>query len=273
MGGNPFEQYWNGANPFQSGDFSSFFGGQRKTQEPMINKGRNINTIVALTLEEMMTGTNKKVKLNRRVHCDPCKGTGAEKADVINCSVCGGIGRVNKTVHYQFGEMVTQETCRSCGGHGTKPRNVCNSCSGTGTIRKEEEVDFNIPKGSISGVSYVLAAKGDWSKAPSNPGDLVITVEEYAHPVYRRDGVNLISERYISFKEICLGTEIDLPNLLGSSFRIKVPPGTQPGKIFRIKGKGLPEFNGFGFGDILVQVNVKIPELLTEEQMKAIEHF
>ena len=169
--------------------------------------------------------------------------------------------------------MVTQETCRSCGGHGSKPRKACNSCSGTGTIMKEEEVDFNIPKGSISGVSYVLAAKGDWAKAPSNPGDLVITIEEYAHPVYRRDGVNLVSEKYISFKEICLGTEIDFPNLSGSSFRIKVPPGTQPGKIFRLKGKGLPEFNGFGFGDILVQVNIKIPELLTEEQMKAIEHF
>ena len=273
-GGNPFEQYWNGTNPFQSGDFSSFFNGQgKRSQEPMINKGRNINTIVALTLEEMMTGTNKKVKLNRRVHCDPCKGTGAENADVVNCSTCGGAGRVNKTVQYQFGEMVTQETCRSCGGHGTKPRKPCNDCSGTGTVKKEEEVDFNIPKGSIDGVSYVLAAKGDWAKAPSNPGDLVVAIEEYAHPVYRRDGINLVSEKYISFKEICLGTEMDFPNLTGSSFRIKVPPGTQPGKIFRLKGKGLPEFNGFGFGDILVQVNVKIPEFLTEEQMKAIEYF
>jgi molecular chaperone DnaJ len=272
-GGSPFEQFWNGTNPFQSGDFSSFFSGQRKAQETLINKGRNINTIVALTLEEMMTGANKKIKLNRRVQCEPCRGTGAENADVTNCSACGGMGRVNKTVQYQFGEMVTQESCRSCGGQGTKPKKSCVSCSGTGTIRKEEEVDFSIPKGSISGVSYVLAAKGDWAKSPSNPGDLVITVEEYAHPVYRRDGMNLICERYISFKEICLGTEMDLPNLMGSSFRIKVPPGTQPGKIFRIKGKGLPEFNGFGSGDILVQINVKIPELLTEEQMKAIEYF
>ena len=111
-----------------------------------------------------MTGVNKKIKLNRRVHCDPCKGTGAENADVVNCSACGGIGRVNKTVQYQFGEMVTQETCRSCGGHGAKPRKPCNDCSGTGTVKKEEEVDFNIPKGSIDGVSYVLAAKGDWAK-------------------------------------------------------------------------------------------------------------
>lgn len=274
-GGNPFRNFWEGNNPFQSGDFSSFFNGQSKrSQEPMINKGRNINSIIALTLEEMMTGTNKKIKLNRRVHCDPCKGTGADNADVVNCSSCGGIGRINKTVQYQFGEMVTQEVCNSCGGHGSKPKRPCGSCSGTGTVRKEEEVDFNIPKGSIAGVSYVLAAKGDWAKAPSNPGDLVITIEEYAHMVYRRDGINLICEKYITFKEICLGVEIDFPNLLGSSFRIKVPPGTQPGKIFRLKGKGLPEFNGaFGSGDIMIQINVKIPEFLTEEQMKAIQHF
>jgi molecular chaperone DnaJ len=271
-GRNPFEQFWNGSNPFQSADFSSFFNGGRH-QEPMINKGRNINSIIALTLEEMMTGTTKKINLNRRVHCDSCQGTGAQNGDMINCSNCGGIGRVNKTVHYQFGEMVTQETCRSCGGQGNKPRTSCTPCSGTGTTRKEEEVEVNIPKGSIAGVSYVLAAKGDWAKSPSNPGDLVITIEEYVHAVYRRDGINLISEKQISFKEMCLGTEIDIPNLKGSSLRIKVPPGTQPGKIFRLKGKGLPEFNGFGSGDILVQVNVKIPEYLTEEQMKAIEYF
>lgn len=276
MGGggrNPFEQFWSG-NPFQSGDFSSFFGGnQRGAHEPMINKGRNINSIVALTLEEMMTGTTKKINLNRRVHCDSCKGTGAQNGDLVNCSSCGGIGRVNKTVHHQFGEMITQETCRSCGGQGSKPRTNCTTCAGSGTIRKDEEVEVNIPKGSIAGVSYVLAAKGDWAKSPSNPGDLVITIEEYVHPVYRRDGINLISENHISFKEMCLGTEIDIPNLKGSTLRIKVPPGTQPGKIFRLKGKGLPEFNGFGSGDILVQVNVKIPEYLTEEQMKAIEYF
>lgn len=274
MGGgrNPFEQYWNNNNPFQSGDFSSFFNGARN-QEPMINKGRNINTIIALTLEEMMNGATKKVNVSRRVHCDPCKGTGAHNADLINCSSCGGLGKINKTVHHQFGEMIVTETCKSCGGNGLKPRSVCISCSGTGTIRKDEEVEINLPKGSIAGVSYVLAAKGDWAKAPSNPGDLVVTIEEYFHEFYRRDGINLINENHISFKEMCLGTEIDIPNLKGTNLRIKVPPGTQPGRIFRLKGKGLPEFNGFGTGDILVQVNVKIPEYLTEEQMKAIEYF
>ena len=271
-GNDPFSQYWKG-NPFQGGDFSSFFGGGRRNPEPFINKGRNINSMVALTLEEMMNGAVKKIKLSRRVQCEPCKGTGAENGDVLNCTACGGIGKINKTVHYQFGEMVMQETCSSCGGNGTKPKKMCQTCFGSGTVRKDEEVDVNIPKGSIAGVSFVLTAKGDWAKSPSNPGDLVITIEEYAHPVYRRDGINLICEKYLTFKEICLGVDVELPNLKDSSFRIKVPAGTPTGKIFRLKGKGLPEFNGFGAGDILVQINVHIPKELTEDQLKAIEYF
>lgn len=273
-GRNPFDNFWNGSNPFQSGDFSSFFNSNKKSNsEPFINRGRKINTIVALTLEEMVTGTNKKIKVNRRVQCPPCKGTGAENADVLNCSSCGGIGKINKTVHYQFGEMIVQETCSSCGGQGTKPKSSCKNCYGHGTIRKEEETEVNFPKGSISGVSFVLAGRGDWEKSPSNPGDLVITIEEYLHPVYKRDGINLICEKFLSFKEVCLGVDVELPDLKGSSFRIKIPPGTQPGKMFRLKGKGIPEFNGFGTGDILIRINVKVPETLTEEQLKAIEHF
>lgn len=268
---DPFSSFFKN-NPFQSGDFSSFFGG-RKQNETMVNKGRNINAMVALTLEEMMNGTTKKIKINRRVHCDPCRGTGAHEGQIINCSNCGGIGKINKTVHYAFGEMVMQETCQLCHGQGQKPKSNCTTCFGTGTIKKEEEVEFHIPKGSIAGVSFVLAAKGDWAKNPSNPGDLVVTIEEYAHIDYRRDGIDLICDKWLSFKEICLGTDVEFPNLKGSNFKIKVPPGTQPGKIFRIKGKGLPEFNGFGHGDILVQVNVKIPETLTEEQLEAIQLF
>lgn len=274
FGGNPhdpFSSFFRN-NPFQSGDFSSFFGG-RRPQETMINKGRNINAMLALTLEEMMNGTTKKIKIMRRVHCEPCQGTGAQDGQVLNCSNCGGIGKVNRTVHYAFGEMVVQETCSVCLGQGSKSKSNCTTCFGTGTVKKEEEVEFHVPKGSIAGVSFVLAAKGDWAKNPSNPGDLVVTIEEYAHLYYRRDGIDLICDKFLSFKEICLGTDVEFPNLKGSNFKIKIPPGTQPGKIFRLKGKGLPEFNGFGSGDILVQVNVKIPETLSEEQLKAIQHF
>jgi len=259
-------------NPFQTGDFSDFFTG-RKAQETRMNKGRNISTVVGLSLEEMMSGTTKKIKINRRVHCDPCQGTGAQGGEIITCPSCGGVGRVNKTARYAFGEMTIQENCNSCQGLGTKSKSNCNYCFGTGTLKKEEEVEFHIPKGSIAGVSFVLAAKGDLAKNPSIPGDLVITIEEFLHQDYRRDGLDLICDKFLSFKEICLGTEVEFPNLKGSSLRIKIPAGTQPGKIFRVKGKGIPEFNGFGQGDILIQINVRIPETLTEEQIQAIEYF
>jgi molecular chaperone DnaJ len=268
-----FRNAFNGRNPYQSADFSSFFTRGNPAHEPMISKGKNINIYVSVTLEEMMNGTVKKVKVNRRVLCDPCKGTGAENGETVNCSSCGGVGRINKTVHHAFGEVVMQETCRSCNGVGSIAKSYCKECSGAGTVRKEEELDINIPKGSISGVSYLVVGKGDWARSPSNPGDLIVNVEEYVHPVYVRDGINLIHNKYISFKEACLGIDVDLPNLKGSTLRIKIPPGTSPGKILRLHAKGLPEFNGFGNGDILVKVHILIPQDLTEEQIKALDYF
>jgi molecular chaperone DnaJ len=268
-----FRDAFSGRNPFQSGDFSSFFGRSNPAHEPMVTKGKNINVYVSVTLEEMMNGTVKKVKVNRRAICDPCKGTGAENGETVNCSSCGGIGRVNKTVHHAFGEVVMQETCRSCNGIGSVPKTYCKVCSGSGTVRREEEIDISIPKGSISGVSYLVVGKGDWAKIPSNPGDLIVNIEEYVHPIYVRDGVNLVHNKYLSFKQACLGIDVDLPNLKGSTFRIKIPPGTSPGKILRLHAKGLPEFNGFGNGDILVKVHILIPGNLTEEQIKALDYF
>jgi len=269
MGGN----YWGGTNPFQTGDFSSFFNTFKQQQERTINKGRNINTIVTLTLEEMMTGTTKKVRAHRRVQCAPCKGTGAENGETVTCSTCGGMGKVNKTVHHTFGEIVIQESCRPCAGQGIIARGLCKSCNGMGTDRKEEEFDINIPKGSVGGVSFLLASKGDWTRSPCTPGDLVVSVEEYVHETYKRDGLNLICDKNISFKDACLGTEVEFSNLKGSTLKIKIPPGTNPGKIFRLQGKGLPDFNGFGQGDIMIKVGIKVPSSLTEEQEKALQYF
>jgi molecular chaperone DnaJ len=268
--GGSFGGGFGGFDPF--GGFQDLFGGARN-QGKQINKGKNINTMVTLTLEEMMTGANKKIRIWRRVPCTPCSGSGAEKGEMLPCTNCGGSGRIAKKIMHPFGEMVTQETCRPCQGQGSTAKKVCGACQGSGTERKMEELDINIPKGSVSGVSFLMAGKGDWTKAPCNPGDLVIGVEEYAHITYKRDGLNLICEKEITFKEACLGTEVEFDNLKGSSFRIKVPAGTSPGKIFRLQGKGIPEFSGFGQGDIMVKINLKIPTELTKEQEKALEIF
>ena len=269
---NPFGSFWN-SNPFQDSNFSSFFGGRKSQRGPELRRGKNINAIITLTLEEIFSGITRKIRIYRRSQCHNCKGTGAENEEVQNCSACGGIGRINKTVHYQFGEMVTDGVCGDCSGIGTIPKKNCTTCHGSGTIRKEEEVEVSIPKGSVPGVSFSLVAKGDCVKTPSIPGDLIIGIEEYLHHTYRRDGINLICDKYFTFKELCLGTEAEFTALDGANFKIKIPASTKPGKIFRLKGRGLPEFNGIGAGDILIQTNLKIPETLTEEQIKALDYF
>jgi molecular chaperone DnaJ len=275
---NPFtgsKQNWNwqNTNPFQTGDFSSFFTGRSTTKETMINRGRNLNAHVSITLEEMMTGAIKKIRINRNAQCDSCKGTGAKNGETTNCFTCGGIGKINKTVHHTFGEIIIQDDCYTCKGSGTVSKDDCNSCRGTGLIRKDEELETSIPKGSINGVSYLVIGKGDWAKSPANPGDLIINIEEYLHPVYRRDGINLIHDKYLSFKDACLGTSIDIPDLKGSTLRIKIPAGTSAEKLFRLQGKGIPEFNGIGNGDILVKTYIKIPNELSDEQIKALKLF
>jgi molecular chaperone DnaJ len=268
FGGNPF-----GGNPFDG--FSGFNGAFNNFthRKPATKKGRNISAYVSVTIEEMLSGTTKKVKLNRKTRCTSCNGTGAEGEATLKCDNCQGTGSTTRTVPSAFGNVQLQEECHICNGAGVRPLIDCKSCNASGTVRTEEEIDVNIPKGSIPGISYMIIAKGEYEKAPSNPGDLIVNIEEYLHPVYVRDGLNLVHDKFLTFKEACLGLEFEISNLKGSAYIIKIPPGTQSGKIFRLAGKGIPEANGFGIGDILVKTHVKIPTELTEDQINALSHF
>jgi molecular chaperone DnaJ len=270
--GDPFSDFFKNRSPFQDVNLDQFFG-RNQRREAQIRKGRNLSAYVSLTLEEMMAGVVKKVNLKRNIPCQPCSGTGAENSEIVKCTNCGGSGKINKTVQHAFGTIVTEEDCQLCKGFGSWPKTSCSICNGQGTVRSEEQIDVSIPKGSISGVSYLVVGKGDWLKQPCNPGDLTVNIDEYVHPFYTRDGVNLFHDKYLTFKEACLGTEIELPNLKGSSFKIQIPAGTSPGKILRLQGKGLPEFNGFGFGDILIKTHLKVPNPLNEEQLEALKYF
>ncbi len=276
---NPFggSFNWGGTNqgnPFQNADFGNFWSpGRGHVPNQTIRKGNNINVHVTITLEEMMTGATKKVRTNRAVQCLDCNGTGSEFGNSTECTDCAGLGKKSRTVRHAFGDMSVIEDCYRCEGSGKYSEHKCSFCHGSGTIRKDEEIEINIPKGSISGVSYMVMSKGDWIKSPCNPGDLIVNINEFLHPVYTRDGNNLVHEANISFKEACLGTEIEISNLRESAYRIRIPAGTSSGRIFRLPGKGIPEFNGFGCGDILVKANIKIPTDLNEEQINALEHF
>jgi molecular chaperone DnaJ len=270
MGSSSFKDFWTG-NPFQTGDFSSFFtGGSRRSSSA---KGRNVNVYIAITLEEMMTGCDKKVKVFRKSHCDSCSGTGGKNGETLACGHCNGAGVISKIANYAFGQMIMEEVCGHCSGTGFKNSSDCGTCRGEGVVDREEEIDIRVPRGSIDGVSFVVPGKGHCIKTPGNSGDIVVKVEEYVHPFYRREGVNLIHEKFLSFKEACLGTEIELPNLKGSKFKVKIDPGTPSGKILRLRGRGIPEFNGISNGDILIKISILIPTDLSEEQIKALNLF
>lgn len=264
------------SNNFGGADFSSFFNGgfqgfgRRRTSTV---KGRNITVFIPLTLEEMMNGCDKKVKVSRYSNCSSCSGTGGKNGETLACSNCNGAGVINKVAHYGYGQMIMEETCPQCQGSGFKNSSDCQPCNGMGIVYGEEEIDVRVPRGSVDGVSFVVPGKGQAVKTPGESGDLVVKIEEYVHAFYKRDGINLVHEKFLSFKEACLGTEIELPNLKGSKFKVKIEPGTQSGKILRLKGRGIPEFNGISNGDILIKINIVIPKDLSEEQIKALELF
>jgi molecular chaperone DnaJ len=259
-------------NPFQTGDFSSFFTGNRNGH-PHTSRGKNISITISLTLEEIISGVDKKVKLSRRDSCKLCSGTGAKDGQVEPCHTCHGRGIIDRTTRTPFGAINQQHTCPVCHGVGNLTKNPCNQCTGSGTIKIQDEIGIAIPKGSVGGMSFIVAGKGDMAKSPCIPGDLVVNIKEEDHPVYKRDGINLVCEKFISFKEACLGTEVSIPSLRDGFFNIKIPAGSQPGKIFRMQGKGIPEFNGFMSGDILMKMNVKVPDSLSEEQRIELEKF
>jgi len=277
---NPFQGGgWNNfgggfSDPFQGNDFFNFFGGRSQGyQDPLVNRGRNINASLELTLEEVLTGGTKRVAVWRRDGCSHCSGTGSSSGKLELCGDCHGSGKIRNTVNTAFGVINHESTCMSCNGSGSKASDPCNHCNGSGTERILDEIDVSIPRGSVGGMSFVVSGKGDHAKSPCNPGDLIINVQEKQHSYFRRDGINLICDESISYREACMGTEINIPNLKGGEYKIKVPSGTDPGKIFRLQGKGIPEFNGFINGDILVKVNVKVPKNLSEEQIEKLNQL
>jgi molecular chaperone DnaJ len=271
---NPF----GGSNPFGAGfdffnrsnDFSFFNRGRRSNS----SAGRNINARIMISLEEVMTGTLKKSNIFRRVTCSSCHGSGAKNNETNTCTVCHGAGVTRKMTNTPFGQISMEEVCYSCHGEGRTAKSFCPSCNGEGTQRIQDSVDVRIPKGSVTGMSFVVPGMGDFAKGHGQPGDLVVTVTEIPHGFYKRDNLNLICHKSISFYEACAGTEIEVPNPKGEgSYKIKVPSGTQSGKVFRLQGKGVPELGGEFSGDIMVMIDVMVPKNLSPHQLEMLKEF
>lgn len=257
---------------FGGGGFSSGFGGQRSGRR-RVNRGSNLRVKVKLDLKEVAHGVEKKIKLNKYVACDACNGSGAEKgSSKSTCPTCRGMGQVTQVTNTFLGQMQTSSTCPQCGGDGEVITNKCNTCHGNGIVKGEEVVTFKVPPGVADGMQLSISGKGNAAARGGIPGDLLVLIEEKDHPELIRDGNNLLYDLYVSFTDAALGSSAEIPTV-DSVAKIKIAPGTQGGKVLRLKGKGLPDVNGYGKGDLLVNVNIWTPKNLSKEEKAVLENL
>ncbi len=253
---------------FGGGGFGS---GTGRRASRRANRGTNLRIKVKLTLEEILKGANKRVKVNKNVACNSCNGTGAKGGSAFsNCSTCNGAGRVTRVTNTFLGQMQTTTACPSCGGEGQTIEEKCSSCYGNGIVKDQETISLNIPAGVEDGMQLSLSGKGNTAPRGGIPGDLIVMVEVKPHEQLIRDSQNLLYDHHISFPQATLGTTIEVPTLEGRA-RIKIEPGTQPGKVLRLKNKGLPSVNAYGRGDLLVNINIWTPQKLTAEEKETLK--
>lgn len=254
------------------GAFGGFggFGGTRQRRR-RVNRGSNLRVKVKLTLEEIAKGVEKKIKVNKYIPCTSCQGSGSkEGSSYSTCSTCHGTGQVTRVTNTFLGQMQTSSTCPSCGGEGQTIVNRCTSCAGDGIVRGDEIISINIPAGVEEGMQLSVSGKGNAGARNGVAGDLIILIEEIEHDHFERDGVNLLHDAYVSFVDAALGSTIEVPTIDGKA-RIKITPGTQGGRVLRLKGKGLPSVNSYGTGDLLININVWTPKTLTKEERQILE--
>lgn len=263
-----FGDVFGGEHPFES-----FFGGSSRARGGgrRVNRGSNLRIKVKLTLEEIATGVEKKIKVNKYVACDKCTGTGAKSGSGFStCNTCKGSGQVTRTQQTILGYMQTASACPQCGGEGQIIKDKCQYCNGDGIRRGEEVISINIPAGVAEGMQLSMNGKGNAGPRSGVPGDLIIAIEEQEHEHFSREGNNIYFEQYLNFVDAAMGTSVEVPTLDGKA-KVKIEPGTQPGKILRLKGKGIPDVNGYGRGDLLVSLNVWTPQHLSSEEKKILE--
>jgi molecular chaperone DnaJ len=259
-GGDPFSTFFDMNDGRRSG------GARTRGQ-----RGTNLRIKVALTLEEIATGVIKKIKVKKQITCDVCDGSGAKDSNAVStCGTCRGAGYVRQVRSTFMGQMQTTVTCPTCNGSGTTVTANCSKCKGDGVIYGEETIDLDIPAGVEEGMQLSWRGKGNAGLKGGPPGDLLITIEEKPHDYLQRDGMNLVHDLYINFADAALGVSTEVPTIDGK-VKIKIPPGTQSGKIFRLKDKGLPAVQAYGRGDQLIHVNVWTPKKVTEEERQLLE--
>lgn len=251
------------------GNFGGFGGGSGQQQRMF--RGSDLRVKVKLNLKEISTGVEKKFKLKKYVSCTHCHGSGAEgSGGSETCSTCKGSGSVIRNQQTILGTMQTRAACPTCNGEGKIIKNKCKECGGDGIVYGEDVVNVNIPAGVAEGMQLSMGGKGNAGKHNGIPGDLLILVEEEPHAELIRDENDLIYNLLLSFPAAALGGAVEIPTIDGK-VKVKIDAGTQPGKVLRLRGKGLPSVNGYGAGDLLVNISVYVPEVLSKEEKNTLE--
>lgn len=281
-GGFSMEDIFSQFGDIFGGAFSGAFGGggfggfgSSRGSGRRVARGTDIRIKVKLSLSEVVKGVEKTVKINKLVTCPDCKGRGAlSEADIKTCEHCHGTGVVTKIANTILGQMQTSSPCPHCGGEGKKITNPCRKCSGSGLVKSAEEITFKIPAGVQEGMQLTIQGKGNAARNGGIPGNLLVVIEE--EPLkeggIQREGNDLIYNLNLSFPDAVLGCSVEIP-YIDSKLKIKIDPGTQPGKILKLRGKGIPEVNGYGCGDYLVYVQVFVPKKLDRKEKEILESW
>ncbi|MFT4898515.1 MAG: molecular chaperone DnaJ [Flavobacteriales bacterium] len=248
-------------------------GGRQRGGGRRVSRGSNIRIKVALTLEEIASGIEKKVKVTKDNKCSPCDGSGAEgSGGHSTCTTCNGSGQVTRVTNTFLGQMQTASTCNTCSGSGSIITNKCKKCNGNGVERSESVIPINIPAGVEDGMQLQVSGMGNMGARGGVAGDLLVVIEEKGHDSFQREGQNLHYDLFVNVADAALGTQIVVPTLTGK-VKIKLEEGTQSGKLLRLRGKGLPSVNAYGTGDIIVNVNIWTPQQLSTEEKKILEQL
>jgi molecular chaperone DnaJ len=268
-----------GFGNFGGADFSDIFedffgdfggGGRSRGRRSSNNRGSDLRYDLSITLEEAYEGKKQDIKFSTTEKCDTCKGNGSKPGHSPDkCTICGGNGKVRSNQ----GFFTVQQTCPQCAGSGEEITNPCNDCSGQGNKQKSKKLSVTIPKGVDDGTKIRLAGKGEAGSRGGASGDLYLFINVYSHDLFKRSDENLFFEFPISIADAALGATIEIPTIDGGKAKIKIPDGTQNGKQFRLRGKGMPYMRGSGNGDLYVQVNTEVPISLNKEQKNLLEKF
>lgn len=290
MGPQGFGGFGGGGQEFDMNDFfsrhgdlndifSAFFGGMggfggatgRRQSSPRRRRGGDVRIRVKLSLEDLAKGVTKTLRVPTFVECEHCHGTGAKDGVAMaTCPQCNGSGRVISVQRTPFGNMQSESVCPRCEGSGKVITEPCQYCKGQGVEKRDQEVTFSIPAGAVDGQTFAVRGKGNYPKGGGTPGDLLVVIEEIKHPDLIRDGADVIYNLMLDIPTAALGGSVEIPTITGRA-RINIPAGTQPGKVLRLRGKGLPDIENGGTGDELINIMVFVPEQLTPEQRDTFE--